>query len=348
MNDISLTPTTSRAWGAKLAAYRNPSWPVALWELGLTLAVVLTASWSAAFAFEVAAWWLLVPAIPVAGGAVVRLFMIQHDCGHLSFVPGRRANDVIGRVLGIITLTPYDFWRHAHNLHHAHSGDLDQRGFGDVTTLTLLEYKQRSPLGRLRYWLYRHPLVLFGIGPAYTFALSHRLPLGRFHDRRSWVSVMGTNAAIAAYFLLWWQATGSLEFLAIYIPTMWVAATVGVWLFFVQHQFEETYWERTRNWSFHDAALYGSSYLVLPAWLNWFTANIGIHHVHHLVNRIPFYRLGQVLRDFPALAEIGRVSFVESLAVCRLVLWDEAAGRMLTFREARHRLATDTNGEIKV
>lgn len=347
MSKLSDTSATSREWVSRLAVYRSSSWLEAARELCLTLVVLLGASWTASLALEEGAWWLLALPILVSGGAVVRLFMIQHDCGHLSFVPGRRTNDLIGRALGVLTLTPYDFWRHAHNLHHAHSGDLDERGFGDVATLTLEEYRGRSRLGRLRYRLYRHPLVMFGLGPAYTFGLSHRLPLGKLRDRRSWVSVMITNAAIVAYFGLWWLVTGSLQFLAIYIPTMWVAATVGVWLFFVQHQFEDTYWQRTRNWSFHEAALHGSSYLVLPGWLNWFTANIGVHHVHHLVSRIPFYRLGQVLRDYPALAEIGRVSFAESLTVCRLVLWDEASGSMLTFREARQRLATSIGQEAE-
>ncbi len=266
---------------------------------------------------------------------LLRLFLIQHDCGHGSFFPTRAANDHVGRVLGVLTLTPYDYWRRTHAAHHAGTSNLDARGLGDLDTLTVAEFKKRSFVGRLLYRLYRNPLVLFGIGPAYVFFLKHRLPTGMAGQGWSpWLSTMGTNAviAIAAVTLSWllgWQI-----FLTVHIPVVLVAATLGVWLFYVQHQFERTVWEQKDRWTFHEAALFGSSHYVLPAALRWLSANVGIHHVHHLASRIPFYRLNEAMRDLPVLRSIGQVSIAESFSSVRLVLWDERERRLVSFKEA--------------
>ena len=204
----------------------------------------------------------------------------------------------------MLTFTPYGVWRHAHATHHAGTGNLDRRGLGDVETLTVSEYRARSFWGRLRYRLYRHPLVMFGLGPAYVFILQHRLPIGSMRGGwRPWVSTMTTNLAIALIIGLLIWLIGLKAFLLVHLPILLLAASVGVWLFYVQHQFEHTTWASDGEWNLHDAALHGSSHYDLPGFLRWFTANIGVHHVHHLNSRIPYYRLPRVLRDHPELRE---------------------------------------------
>jgi omega-6 fatty acid desaturase (delta-12 desaturase) len=282
-------------------------------------------------------YWLISLLITIpAAGFLVRLFMIQHDCGHGTFFSNRGANDWVGRVIGVLTLTPYDFWRHTHSVHHATSGNLDLRGIGDVDTLTVREYCTRSFWGRLRYRLYRHPLVMFGVGPAYLFLLQQRLPIGLMHHGwRPWVSTMATNLAIASIVAALVWLIGIKAVLLVHLPTVLQAGAAGVWLFYVQHQFEHTRWERDREWNLHVAALHGSSHYDLPGLLRWFTANIGVHHVHHLCSRIPFYHLPRVLEDHPELSKIGRVTFLESLRCVRLVLWDERERRLISFKDLR-------------
>ena len=322
-----------------LNRYREPSRLRGVIELVIT-ALPLVSLWAAAWlAYYSGHWWAsLLIAVPAAG-FLVRLFMIQHDCGHGSFFPHKGANDWVGRVLGVLTMTPYDFWRRTHAIHHSTSGNLDQRGIGDVDTLTVREYMARSRWGRFRYRLYRHPIVMFGIGPAYLFVFQHRLPVGLMRSGWApWVSTQATNAAIAliAGGLMW--LIGFDAFLFVHLPILVLAASIGVWLFYVQHQFEDTFWSESRGWTFHEAALHGSSFYDLPWGLRWFTANIGIHHVHHLCSRIPYYRLPRVLRDNPDLRQIGRLTLGESLRSVRLVLWDERQRRLISFREARQAL----------
>jgi omega-6 fatty acid desaturase (delta-12 desaturase) len=321
------------AWTKILARYREPSRVRSVTELVITI-VPLVLLWILIWAaLDFGYWFGLLLAVPAAG-LLVRLFMIQHDCGHGAFFRHRLANDWVGRVLGVLTLTPYDFWRRTHAIHHASSGNLDQRGIGDIDTLTVREYLALSRWGRLRYRLYRHPIVMFGIGPAYLFILQHRLPVGLMRRGwQPWLSTMATNAAIAAVIgtLIWFIGLGS--FLLVHLPIMLLAASVGVWLFYVQHQFEDTFWAEDRAWNVHAAALHGSSHYDLPAVLRWFSANIGVHHVHHLCSRIPYYRLPDVLREHPELVATGRLTLIESLRCVRLVLWDERKRRLISFRE---------------
>jgi acyl-lipid omega-6 desaturase (Delta-12 desaturase) len=317
-----------------LTRYGKPSNRRGIAELAVTL-LPLVALWIVAWlTFVRGYWWAtLLIAIPSAG-FLVRLFMIQHDCGHGAFFSHRSANDWVGRVIGVLTLTPYDFWRRTHAIHHASSGNLDLRGIGDVDPLTVREFLARSWWGRLRYRIYRHPIVLFGIGPAFLFILQQRLPVGLFRAGwQPWLSTMATNAAIALIVavLIWF--IGVKAFLIVHLPIMLLAASVGVWLFYVQHQFEDTLWEGDRTWVQQDTALYGSSYYDLPALLRWFSANIGVHHVHHLCSRIPFYRLSRVLRDHPELREIGRLTLWESFRCIRFTLWDESGRRLVSFRD---------------
>lgn len=337
MQDQTQSFRSAREWLSVLARYREPSTRRSLFELAATL-VPFLALWALAWmALQVSPWLALALAV-LNGAFLVRIFIIQHDCGHGSFLANRKAQDWVGRVLGVLTLTPYAVWRRTHSIHHAHHGNLDQRGIGDVTTLTLEEYRARSPFGRFMYRLYRHPVVLFVLGPSYLFILQNRLPLGLMNAGwRYWTSAMGTNAmiGIALGLIVWFG--GLMPVLLIFLPTSVIAATIGVWLFYVQHQFEETHWSRGEDWQLHDAALEGSSHYVLPQPLRWLSGNIGIHHVHHLYSRIPFYRLPEVIRDHRELAEAQRLTIRESLQTVRLHLWDEAQGKLMSFAEARAR-----------
>ncbi|MEI9901877.1 MAG: fatty acid desaturase [Hyphomicrobium sp.] len=279
----------------------------------------------------------LLLALPAAG-LLVRLFVVQHDCGHGSFFRTRNTNDWVGRVIGAFTLTPYDAWRRSHNSHHANSGNLDERGIGDIDTLTVREYLGRSPWRRLCYRVYRHPFIMFGIGPAYLFLVRHRLPFGYMRKGWGpWVSTMATNAATATLITAMIWLVGAGPFLLVHLPITLLAASMGVWLFYVQHQFEETTWADDPNWNLHDAALHGSSHYDLPPALHWLSGNIGIHHVHHLCSRIPFYRLPEVLRDHPELGNTSRLTIKESLETVRLALWDEDLRRLISFDELRQR-----------
>jgi omega-6 fatty acid desaturase (delta-12 desaturase) len=325
----------SRALMRNLAPYREPSTARSVLELAIT-AVPFVLLWGLIWVAVDAGYWIgLLLAVPAAG-FLVRLFLIQHDCGHGSFFRHRLTNDWVGRAIGVVTLTPYDYWRRAHALHHANSGNLERRGIGDIDTLTVDEFRARTPLQQLLYRLYRHPIVMFGLGPAYLFILRHRLPMGLMRSGLApWVSAMATNMAIAILVagIIWLVGLG--PFLLVQMPITLIAASIGVWLFYVQHQFEDTFWEHDRDWSFHEAALNGSSHYDLPGILRWFTANIGVHHVHHLSSRIPYYRLPEALRNHPELQNIGRLTLLQSLKTVRLVLWDEEKRRLVSFRETR-------------
>ena len=316
-----------------LAPYRQSNHPRALFELAITL-LPLIGLWILMWlSLDVGYWLTLLLAIPAAG-LVLRLFMIQHDCGHGTFFGHKLANDWLGRVLGIVTLTPYDYWKRNHAIHHATSGNLDRRGIGDIETLTVEEYKARGPVGRFFYRCYRNAFVMFGIGPAYLFLLQHRLPFFQMRDGwRPWLSTMATNAGIGLFVVGMILLVGPWAFISIHLPIILAAASMGVWLFYVQHQFENVDWKRNRDWSHSDAALAGSSYYDLPLVLRWFTANIGVHHVHHLSSRIPFYRLQHVLRDYPELKKVHRLTILESLRSVHLSLWCESSGRLISFKD---------------
>ena len=317
------------------ARFREPSHWRSVIEILITivpLVVLWILTW---FALEVGYGLYLLVAIP-ASGFLVRLFMIQHDCGHGAFFRHRLVNDWVGRVIGVVTLTPYDFWRRTHAAHHATSGNLERRGMGDIDMLTVDEYLARSRWGRMCYRLYRHPLVMFGVGPAYLFLFRHRLPIGLMRAGwQPWLSTMATNLAIGLVAAVTIWAVGIVPFLLVHLPIMLIGASLGVWLFYVQHQFEGTFWAHEKAWNMHEAALYGSSHYDLPLVLRWFTANIGVHHIHHLCSRIPFYRLPLALRQHPDLANVSRLTLGQSLSCVRLVLWDEAARRLISFRELR-------------
>jgi acyl-lipid omega-6 desaturase (Delta-12 desaturase) len=332
---IATPAIAAREWAKTLAKYREPNSLRSVLELVVT-AGAFAGSWFLAWALLGLSYWLSLLAVVPAAGFLVRLFMIQHDCGHGSFFHRRQLNDWVGRAVGALTLTAYDVWRRSHAIHHASSGNLDGRGIGDITTLTVREYLASSRWRRLGYRLYRNPIVMLGLGPAYLFLVQNRLPVGMMRaGLQPWLSVMGTNAAVAALIVTMMWLVGVKPFLLVHLPITLLAASIGVWLFYVQHQFEQTFWTSQPGWTMHEAALHGSSHYDLPHVLRWFTANIGVHHVHHLCSRIPYYRLPHVLRDHPKLKAIGRLTLAQSLGCVRLVLWDEEQGRLISFGELR-------------
>jgi len=325
----------TRNWTHELVQYREPDQLRSVLEILVTVAP-LVLLWLLAWLALSISYLLTLAFAVLAGGFLVRLFMIQHDCGHGSFFRQRGANDWVGRVIGVLTLTPYDIWRQSHATHHATSGNLDRRGIGDINTLTVREYLALPRLRRLNYRLYRHPLILFGVGPTYLFLLRNRLPSNVIGaSAYEWLSALATNAAIAGAAVGMMLLVGIVPFLLVHLPIVLVGSTIGVWLFFVQHQFEDTFWADSDTWLYRDAALYGSSHYDLPLVLRWFTANIGIHHVHHLYSRIPFYRLGHVLCEHPELADVRRLTLLQSFANVRLSLWDERSKQLVSFRRLR-------------
>lgn len=323
------------AWLKRLAPFREPDPRRSVAEIAVS-ALPLAALWLAMWlSLDLSYALTLLLAVPAAG-FLVRLFMIQHDCGHGSLFRQRRINDWVGRVIGVLTLTPYDHWRHSHAVHHATAGNLDQRGIGDVDTLTVAEYRRLPRWRRALYRLCRNPFTVLIVGPVYLFVFQYRLPTQPLRAGwAAWRSAMGTNLAIAALVGAMVAIVGWRDFFLVQAPITWLAASCGVWLFYVQHQFEHTYWERDASWSVHEGAMAGSSHLDLPPVLRWFTANIGVHHVHHLCSRIPSYRLGEVLRAHPELRGINRITLRRSLECFRLALWDEEARRLVSFSAAR-------------
>lgn len=325
---------SAREWLEVLANYREPNPQRSLFEILVTL-VPLAVLWALAWAALSIGYWLTLAISVPAAIFLVRLFLIQHDCGHGTFFRRKTTNDWVGRVIGVMTLTPYDVWRRSHAIHHASSGNLTRRGVGDIDTLTVSEYRALSTLGKLRYRIYRSPFVLFVVGPAYLFLLQNRLPVGFMREGVYWLSAMATNTAILLFALGMIWLVGLKPFLLVHLPIVMLAASIGVWLFYIQHQFEHTSWDRDPTWNVHEAALQGSSHYELPQPLRWLTANIGVHHVHHLYSRIPYYRLGQVLRDHPDLQNVKKITLLESLGCLRLKLWDETQRKLVSFKEAR-------------
>ena len=335
----SVPPGTSRAaaLNTTLAAYNGPDLSRSIRQLLVTSAGFVVLWYGMLRSLEIHYACTLLLALPTAG-FLVRLFMIQHDCGHGSFFKSRRLSSVVGHAIGTLTLLPYEYWRRTHALHHAHSGDLEHRGFGDVETLTVAEYQELSPRGQLRYRIYRHPFVLFGVGALWHFVLKQRLPLNVPRSwRREWRSIWLTNALIAAAVVSLVTTIGWTRFLMVHAPIVVLTCGVGVWLFYIQHQFEDTYWERKPDWDFFDAAIKGSSHLVLPRPLAWITAHIGLHHLHHLNPRIPNYRLQACLDAHPELQAENRVTIRSSWRLTRLHLWDTEASRLISFRELQAR-----------
>jgi omega-6 fatty acid desaturase (delta-12 desaturase) len=328
-----MTPRpTCPPWRETLAPFAVPSLKRGL--LALATSVVPYLALSAALYLTLGVSAALSAALIVAAaGFLVRVFVMFHDCTHGSLLPSRRANAVVGPILGLLVLSPFRRWRHDHAVHHATSGQLERRGVGDILTLTVAEYQARGWRGRLAYRLLRSPVVMFGLGPVFAMIVGPRI-IARGARPRMRNSVLGTNAMLlvlvgAVCWLIGWR-----DFLIVWAPPALLAGSVGIWLFYVQHQFEAAYWQSGEDWNYADAALRGSSHLKLPAVLQFFTGNIGLHHVHHLNARIPNYNLPRAHASSPVFATVPTLSLWDGLRAVRFKLWDEQAGRLVTFAQA--------------
>jgi omega-6 fatty acid desaturase (delta-12 desaturase) len=316
-----------------LAPYAQPHLGRALLDIGTSVVPYVALSVLMYLSLDVSLWLTLALAIPAAG-FMLRTFILFHDCTHGAFVPTRRANTWLGIALGVVVFSPFHAWRYNHAVHHGTAGDLDRRGTGDVQTLTVAEFNAMQPRGRLAYRLFRNPFVMFGLGPLYSLVLQPRV-ISRSAKPRIQRSILGTNIALllVAGTLIWligWQA-----YLLVQLPPFLIGGAAGVFLFYVQHQFEDAYWERRPDWSFAESALQGSSHLKLPQPLQFFTGNIGLHHVHHLNARIPNYNLQRAHDENPIFQDVPTLSLGDAARSVRLKLYDEDRGRLVTFAEAR-------------
>jgi acyl-lipid omega-6 desaturase (Delta-12 desaturase) len=316
-------------WREALAPYAQPHLGLSL--LGLATSVVPYLALSVLMYLALDISYLLVLAIGVpAAGFLLRTYIIFHDCTHGSFLPWKRANSWLGVALGLFVYAPFHSWRHEHAVHHATAGDLDRRGTGDVPTLTVAEYRAMPWWQRLGYRVFRNPLVMFGLGPIWALMLKPRLVSRRARPRTR-RSVVGTNITLLVLVGTLCWLIGWREYLLVQMPPALLAGSAGVWLFYVQHQFEGSYWERSADWSYADAALRGSSYLKLPKVLQFFTGNIGLHHVHHLNARIPNYNLQRAHDQNPIFHHVPTLSLWDGLRTVRLKVWDEDGERMVSF-----------------
>jgi len=327
------TPAGNSSWKEAVARYQNPVLRSSIWQLGNSLVPYLVLWGLMIWSLSISYWITLALAVPAAG-FLVRIFIIFHDCCHGSFFKSRRANHLLEFVTGVLTFSPYRQWRHLHAMHHATAADLDRRGIGDVWTLTVQEYLQASRWKRLAYRLVRNPVVLFVIGPAYLFLIEHRLP-SRAVGKRQRMGVLWTNAALLAILVAMSLTVGIKAYLLVQLPVILLAGAAGVWLFYVQHQFEGVYWERRGNWDYVDAALHGSSFYKLPKVLQWFTGNIGFHHIHHLSPAIPNYRLEKCHRENPLFQAVRPVTLWTSMKSLSYRLWDEQKQRLVGYSRLR-------------
>ncbi|NBB89983.1 MAG: fatty acid desaturase [Spirochaetes bacterium] len=323
------------SWVAQLKAYEKPATARAVWQLTNTLipylglAVLMYLSIEAGYP----AWATILLSIPAAA-FMVRLFVLFHDCSHGSFFKSQKANRIVGHILGVFAFTAYGSWQHGHGVHHSTSGNLDRRTIGEVWTLTAQEYIDSPWWKRLAYRIYRNPVFMFGVAPLLLFIVAQRKP-HKLDNKRQRRSVWITNGAIAAIVLVATVTIGLGNYLLIQLTIMYFAGMAGIWLFYVQHQFDPGYWKREKEWHTVDAAMEGSSYYKLPKLFQWFSANIGLHHVHHLRPRIPNYNLQRCLDDIPELRLKDYLTVRHSFESVNMNLWDEANDRLISFRSLR-------------
>jgi omega-6 fatty acid desaturase (delta-12 desaturase) len=329
----SATPPEVAAWREVVAKYQQPSRWRASWQLINTFGLYVLL-WALLYWSRSVSYWLAVPLTVLAGGILVRVFIIFHDCGHGSFFKSKTANDVVGFIAGVLTFTPYYHWRWEHAVHHASAGNLDRRGTGDVWTMTVQEFLETSRAKRFAYRLARNPVVLFVLAPLFLFVVWQRFPSAGASPRDR-QSVQWMNLAILIMATGLTMIFGLETYLLLQLGGLTVAASAGVWMFYVQHQFEDVYWERGGEWDFTAAALQGSSFYQLPRVLQWFTGNIGFHHIHHLSSRIPNYNLERCHRAFLPAQEVKPITLRSSLKSLALRLWDEEHKKLVGYREMR-------------
>jgi len=334
MNPIPPKPRAdNEAWKAIVLKFQKPSTPRALWQIIDTL-VPYALCWYLMYLCLAISWWLVVPLAILAGALLVRVFIIFHDCGHGSFFKSHAANDTVGFLAGILTFTPYYHWRWEHAIHHGAAGQLDKRGTGDVWTMTVQEYLESSRWKKFAYRLARNPFILFVVAPLYLFLISQRIPSSKSNPRERH-SVYAMNAAILGMSLGLCLVFGVVPFILIQLIILMVAGGAGVWLFYVQHQFEGVYWERGEDWSFVAAALQGSSFYKLPRILQWFSGNIGFHHIHHLSPRIPNYNLEKCHQADPLFQAVKPITLFSSLKSFTFRFWDERNKQLIGYRRFR-------------
>ena len=321
-------------WRKVVARYQGSHVGRSLFQLVTTLGLLVVTLVAMHRMLHVAPLVTIALILPAAG-FIIRTFIIMHDCSHGSFLPWPKVNDTVGFITGVLTLTPYAQWRREHALHHASSGDLDRRGNGDVTTITVREYLALNAWGRFRYRLFRNPAVLLGLGPLHMMVLQRFRSRGIATGTKQLWNVWMTNVAIGGLIATLVLAAGAQSLLVIYLPAYYLATMAGVWLFYVQHQFEDAYWESHENWDYATAAVQGSSYLRLPRVLQWFTGSIGLHHVHHLGPRIPNYMLQRAHDENPIFHEAPVMTIRKGVRALGLTLYDEQQRHMIRFKDLR-------------
>ena len=331
----------TKEWKAIVKEYAKPRPGMASWQLvntvGSYVALWVAMYFMLNFIPQPWNWAAIIPTALLAGALLVRVFIIFHDCGHDSFFKSKKLNEFWGHISGTLAFTPFMHWRWEHNTHHAHNGHLERRGVGDIWTMTVDEYLSASSSRRFLYRLGRHPVVLFVIGPMWTFMIAHRFPVPQA-KRKERLSVLWSNLAIAGMVLVLGLTFGWLSYLIITLTVMTVASTLGVWLFYVQHQFEDTYWESKENWDYFKAAVYGSSFYKLPKVLQWFSGNIGFHHIHHLSAKIPNYTLERCHLSHSMFKDVKPLTFWKSFKCINFRLWDPETMKLITFRQLKLKL----------
>lgn len=320
-------------WRESVARHEQPSLRHSIFDVASSVAPYLALTVAMYISLEISVWIALALAIPAAG-FLLRTFIVFHDCAHGSFLPTKRGNLWLGRVTGLLVFQPFGNWRHNHAVHHGTSGDLDRRGTGDVMTLTVEEYLSRSKRQRLGYRLFRNPLVMFGVGPVWSLMIGPRIWSNSMRPRQR-RSILVTNLALAIVVGAIFWFVGPLAWLLVQMPVAILAGTMGVFMFYVQHQFEDVYWESSDDWSYADAALQGSSYLKLPKLFQFFSGNIGLHHVHHLSAKIPNYNLQRAHDENPIFHDVPVLSVRDGLHSIRLKLIDTERGRLLTWSQVK-------------
>ena len=318
-------------WKSAIREFQRPEIRASIWQIVTSLVPYVVLWWL--MYLSLAYSYVLTLALGVvASGFLVRIFIIFHDCGHGSFFKSRRANEIVGFWSGVLTFTPFQQWRHSHAIHHATSGDLDHRGHGDIEMLTVQEYMRLTPFQQIRYRVFRNPLVMLTIGPVYTFVIGHRFVVAESGPRER-RSVYLTNLALLAIILTFSFTIGFWSYLIIQLPIAIFGGGAAIWLFYCQHQFEGTYWADHAEWDYETAAIEGSSYFKLPRVLQWFTGNIGFHHIHHLSPRIPNYHLEACHKAHPRFQDATTITLRSSLAYFKLKLWDEEKHELIGIQE---------------
>jgi omega-6 fatty acid desaturase (delta-12 desaturase) len=326
-------------WQAIVAKYAMPDTWRSVWQI-VNSAAPFIALWALmVLSLQVGYWLTLLLSIPTAG-FMVRMFIIFHDCCHGSFFKDHRANEIVGNLLGILVLTPFYQWKRDHSIHHATAGDLDRRGVGDVPTLTVQEYIALPWYKRVGYRILRNPLILFTVGSFIDFVMLQRFPTASA-GKRERTSVLWTNVSLTAVVIALMGLVGWKAFLLVEVPILLIATSAGVWLFYVQHNFDGTYWEHHDKWEFFKAAVNGSSFYKLPGILNWFTGNIGYHHIHHLSPKIPNYKLPVAYKENPQL-QIPPLTIPRSLKSLGYRLWDEERKMLVGFNVLRNYRSKNT------